>query len=434
MLSTTCAKLTDFLKQILLSPSFATRHKNSLKDFTRDRKLPFHTLVLFLINFIKGSYQDELDHFFKALFKLDVALHFVSKMALSKARMKLKYSAFIELNQHLVEYFYENFKNNTWCGFNLLAVDGSTLKLFQYKDIQEHFGSIKPKNGKACPMARVSQMFDVLNKVTVDAYIGPYSIGEREIMKQHLLKLLPNDLLLLDRGYPSYWIFNLILSLDGHFCARISSHWKIVREFIKSEDKERIIHVEPSSISKKESIEMGLDVNPLPLRLVRIELDTGEVEILITSLIDFDSYKHEIFTDLYHKRWPVEEDYKVIKNRVEVGNFSGKSVLSVYQDFHAKVFAKNLTGALSFSLNEIVEANSENYKDKHQINFTQAISKSKDTVILLFERSRDVVLDIIFHLLTVFASATEPIRPGRKFERNKKIKPRSYYINYKPCR
>lgn len=83
-------------------------------------------------------------------------------------------------------------------------MDGSTLKLFQYKDIQEHFGSIKPKNGKACPMARVSQMFDVLNKVTVDAHIGPYSIGERELMKQHLLKLLPNDLLLLDRGYPSY--------------------------------------------------------------------------------------------------------------------------------------------------------------------------------------------------------------------------------------
>lgn len=434
LLSTTCAELIDFLKQILLSSSFAARHKNAPTDFTRDRKLPFHTLMLFLTNFIKGSYQDELDHFFKSLFKLEVALHFVSKMALSKARMKLKYSAFIEFNQHLVEYFYDNFKNKTWHGFNLLAVDGSTLKLFQYKGIQEHFGSIKPAKGKACPMARVSQMFDVLNKVTVDALISPYHIGERELITQHLLKLLPNDLLLLDRGYPSYWIFNLILSLDGHFCARISNQWKIVQEFVKSGAKETIINLEPSYISKKESIEMGLDINPLTLRLVRIELDSGEVEILITSLIDSDLYPHAIFMDLYHKRWPVEEDYKVMKTRVEIGNFSGKSVLSIYQDFHAKVFAKNLTAVLSFPVNEIVEANSKNNKDKRQINFTQAISKSKDTLMLLFERSREVVPNLIYQLLTVFASATEPIRPGRKFERNQKIKPRAYYMNYKPCR
>jgi hypothetical protein len=32
----------------------------------------------------------------------------------------------------------------------------------------------------------------------------------------------------------------------------------------------------------------------------------------------------------------VEEDYKAIKCRMELENFTGKSVLSVYQDFHAK--------------------------------------------------------------------------------------------------
>lgn len=133
-----CANLIDYLKNILSSQHFVNRHKNAPKDFTRSRKLPFQILVLFLINFIKGFYQDELDHFFKAWLKLEVAFHFVSKMALSKARMKLKYSAFVELNQHLVEYFYVHFKHNTWCGFNLLAVDGSTLKLFKFKNIKTH--------------------------------------------------------------------------------------------------------------------------------------------------------------------------------------------------------------------------------------------------------------------------------------------------------
>jgi hypothetical protein len=249
-----CANLIDYLKNILSSEHFVNRHKNAPTDFTRSRKLPFQILVLFLINFVKGSYQDELDHFFKAWLNLEVAFHFVSKMALSKARMKLKYSAFVELNQHLVEYFYGHFKHNTWCGFNLLAVDGSTLKLLKFKDIKTHFGEMEPSNGEACPMARVSQLFDVLNKLTVDAIISPYHVGERELMKQHLLKLLPNDLLLLDRGYPSYWIFNLILSLDGHFCARISRQWQIVREFIKSGCKEAIINLKPSFCQKMKAL------------------------------------------------------------------------------------------------------------------------------------------------------------------------------------
>ena len=51
------------------------------------------------------SDQDELDHYFKALFRLDIPIKFVSKMALSLARKKLKYDAFIEFNRHLIEFF-----------------------------------------------------------------------------------------------------------------------------------------------------------------------------------------------------------------------------------------------------------------------------------------------------------------------------------------
>ncbi|CCK80836.1 uncharacterized protein TOL2_C26770 [Desulfobacula toluolica Tol2] len=93
-----CAKLIEFLKNILYSEDFVNRNKKSPKDFTRKRILTFQTLILYFINLPKGSYQDELDHFFKALFKSEVAVAMVSKMALSLARKKLKYSAFIELN------------------------------------------------------------------------------------------------------------------------------------------------------------------------------------------------------------------------------------------------------------------------------------------------------------------------------------------------
>jgi hypothetical protein len=72
------AKLIDFLKEIINSEYFINRHRQSPTDFVRQRKLPFSTLIFFLINFVKGSYQDELDHFFKAVYCLDVARNFVS--------------------------------------------------------------------------------------------------------------------------------------------------------------------------------------------------------------------------------------------------------------------------------------------------------------------------------------------------------------------
>ena len=125
-----CAKLIEYIKDIILSEHFITPHKQKPSDFTRQRKLPFQTLIYFMTNLISGSYQKELNNFFQILMGFDVPKRFVSKVALSKARLKLKYEAFVELNRHLVQYFYRHFESvSKWHGFNLLVVDGSLIRL-----------------------------------------------------------------------------------------------------------------------------------------------------------------------------------------------------------------------------------------------------------------------------------------------------------------
>ena len=121
LLSKICAKLIEFLKDIITSPEFIARHRQSDTDFTRKRKMPFHLLIVFLLNALRGSYQDQLDRFFKILFQLDVADRVISKAALTKARMKLKYQAFVELNHHLNSFFEKNFTPKTWFDFRLLV-------------------------------------------------------------------------------------------------------------------------------------------------------------------------------------------------------------------------------------------------------------------------------------------------------------------------
>lgn len=427
-----CAKLIELLKNIIISPEFIARHRQSDTDFTRTRKMPFHLLIVFLLNFLRGSYQDQLDRFFKILFRLDVANRVVSKAALTKARMKLKYQAFIELNHHLNAFFEKNFNPKTWFGFRLLIIDGSMIRLPRCEDIAKHFGVWKVRQGQPSPMARISQLYDTLNKITVDALISPKHIGERELAAQHLLNIMPTDLVLLDRGYPAWWLFALITSLEANFCARIScTKWKIVRSFFQSNAKESIILLPPPTTSIKTARQMGLDLRPLKMRLIRIE-NAGKTQMLITSLTDTKLYPYEVFAELYHKRWPVEEDYKIIKCRIEMENFSGQSALSVYQDFHAKVLLKNMVSVLAMPVNDILANSMTTKKYDYQINFTQAISKSKDVIALLFQQTTSKLIQLIESLQDIFLKTIEPIRPGRKYPRRHNVSCRKYFLNYKP--
>jgi hypothetical protein len=435
LLCEVCANLIDFLKKIIFSEIFLSSNKQSSKNFIRNRILPFHNIIFFLMNLLKGSYQDELDYFFKAIDHSESFVRKVTKSAFCKARKKLKFEAFTKLNMEAVNYFYDRFSPKKWFGFTLLAIDGSTVKIPRTTEVEKHFGVWSVNSQNPCPLARISQMFDVLNKITVDAIISPKAIGERELCEGHFLKLMPNDLVLLDRGYPAYWLFNLILSWSGNFCARVQvGKWIPIKKFFRSGKLQKIIRLKLPASSIAKCRDLGLDTLDLKLRLIRIELENGETEILITSLVDTEEYPPEIFLDLYHHRWPVEEDYKVMKCRIEIENFTGKSVLSVYQDFHARIFSKNLTAIMTFPARLEIEQKNQDKRYSSQLNFTQAISKMKDTIVLLFNRPLEIVKNLISALHVLFVKTVEPVRPNRKFPRNHKILKRGFYPSYKPTR
>lgn len=420
--------LMTALRQRLTAPDFLERHRQSAKAFTRRRCLPFVTMVLFLLNLVKRPLQDELDQFFNLDNEAVVAEPVVTKSAFSQARKKLKAEAFIELNTVQVDYFYAHFPYQTWYGFRLLAVDGSTAQLPQTSDIVAHFGL-----WGTLPLARVSQMFDVLNEVTLEALMGPKDQGEREYAARHFALLSPGDLVLLDRGYPAFWLFALILAQGAHFCARMPlGIWNEVDQFVASGLREQVLDLYPCAAAKQECQRRNLSTRPLKARLLRIELDSGEVEVLITSLLDSGSYPYAVFKDLYHQRWPVEEDYKVLKLRVEVENWSGKSTLAVYQDFHAKVLTANLAAILAQPAQQEVVQQSQPKQYTYQVNFAHLLSKMKDTVVFLL---RGIMLeDILASLWQIMVRVVEPIRPGRSYPRKKTRRSRRFSMNYKPLR
>ena len=128
-----------------------------------------------------------------------------------------------------------------------MAVDGSTIQVPKNKENQQHFGAWLTAAGPECPVARISQLFDPLNKITVAAIAAPKLNGERELASELFLNLRPMDLVLLDRGYPAFWLFKMIVCTGGHFCARISDNLlSQVEKFTNAGAMDDIVTFNPS--------------------------------------------------------------------------------------------------------------------------------------------------------------------------------------------
>lgn len=385
--------------------------------------------------------QRELDSFFQKITSSEYTIREATKGAFSQARAKLNEWGFIRLNEVAVNTFYNEAEYYGWNGFRLLSVDGTRLMLPNHPTVKKEFGecSFGPKADSKRSMAIGSMLYDVLNLITIDARLAPYKSknakksSESTLLHEHMPKMKQGDLLLLDRGYPSIALFFLLKAQGVEFCVRMKgSWWKVVRAFRESGDDEAIVSFTlPSKDKGKLSGYPGWADKELKCRLVKVELDTGEIEILCTSLIDMESYPIHQFKELYHFRWNEEEAYKLLKNRIELEDFSGKTAKAVKQDFHAKVFLLTLSAAYSHPIEERVR---EEYKaDKHRkhdqkINRTNSIAMTQNILVGVFikqqyKKALDAFDKIVY-------STREIIRPDRKNERKHRQK-KPYSMNYK---
>lgn len=386
----------------------------------------------------KTSIQRELDRFYKEISNSDFNIRIVTKGAFSKARQLLSPYAFIRLNEIAVESFYENASYNTWLGHRLLSCDGSRLLLPNDPSVIKEFGqhSFGPNADSLRSMALCSTLYDPLNLITIDAQIDKYSSSERDLLIRHLDKTKAGDLLLLDRGYPCIWLLYLLVAKKVDFCVRMKDNWWLeVNDFVKSNDNERIVEFTlPKKDYKKLTGYENFIGKPIKCRLIKVLLETGETEILCTSLLDPIKYKTEGFGLLYNLRWNHEESYKLLKIRAELENFSGKKAITVRQDFHAKIFSMTLCAAYAHPIEEKViseyKENIENQKVKHsqKINRTNALSMLQSILVPVFiknnfENAIKAFDDIVY-------KTREIIRPNRTNPRKHKPK-KQYNMVYK---
>jgi len=428
-------EIKKFSEEIAENPQKREEYVFSSKDFCRKRLLCFKTIILLITNTLKRSLSIEINDFFEYFSKGTTC----SKQAFSKRRRKLKPEFFYYWNEKLTESFYLEYgeKSARWKGFTLLAVDGSTMSLPPTEEVKEMYGCTTNQRGEGASIARVCVLYDVLNNVAIKGLLHSYSTSEISVVSDILKdRDLKDKLILFDRGYFSYKLTYQLLGKNTHFVMRVSCNANnAVKEFLASDEIDQTLNIYPNHESWKIMQKEGLNITketPVRIRMVKVLLDTGEIEVLITNLYDLDVYTIEDLKVVYYLRWAIETYYGYIKEELQLEQFSGINLICIEQDFAANLFLFNLQSIIEKQCEPIVETISMKRKYKYKVNKNISWASLKYRVVKLFIENEPT--DILMELEQLFCRYLEPIRPGRKYPRIKKRKPNSKYhtlTNYK---
>jgi len=418
-------------RELIHDESFCRRHRGSDKHFTRRRKLPFVNVMVMLLQKTVRSIQLHLHDFFAAL---TVPGRSASASSWCEARLKLKHTAFIELNERaILDVAYggeKDFALRLWKGHRLLGIDSSLLRLPNEPALGAEFGWVECSNQGGSSgrfaQARLSALTDVLNRIVIHTLFVPWQQGERGLALAHLPQMQPQDIGLLDRGFASYELWAQFIAQQRRFVCRCPNYSfsAINQLFAKNEaGRSVVVTLQPHKLG--EVRRAGLP-ETITVRLVTVRLETGPLEVLATNLLDEALYPTAEFGELYHHRWGIETYYGLVKSRLDLENFSGLSAEAIRQDLHATIFLSNLESVLIQPAQGQLRRASGQRQHPAQVNHAVSFHALKSQIVQLLLSDKPIS-QVLPKLERLFLDNPVSSRPGRKVPRQKQSSCRSYH-------
>ena len=395
------------------------------KDHHFSRKSPLTQEVL--IRLLIGAEGGSLD---KILHTANIP---VSASALTQRRAKIDpavfRTAFTTFNSECED-------DEFFCGYRLLAVDGTTVNLPRNPasaSFVQHEGIPKGVN-----QLHVTPLFDILSRTFTDLVIQPEP--EKDEIGALITMLERNTfdqrtLIIADRGFESY---NLLAHCteksNVDFLIRVKQSRSAMREVAKlpmmeldckigftitttqtNEDKKNgYIHLNiPKKSKATTKTRRGRwdfpSPYPMHIRICRFMLDSGEFETVATSLPS--SFTLDDIKELYHLRWGLETAFRDWLYSVGIVNLHGKSDAFAEQEIYSSLTAFNFTSRVC---REVVVRQPKDSVYAYKVNFKMAVMLCRE-----FIRTPNGDGE---KLLKEIARYTVPIRPGRQDQRDLKVK------------
>ena len=413
--------------------AFINKCRINKNDFIRNRKMNAKDIVLYELNKKGLTTKMEILNFNDINDVQDI-----SSPGLFKQREKLNPDAFIYLLQESLKGFYIGYKNEvkTYKGYVLTGIDGSDF------EIPNTITARKTYNGKLqnqCARVTVSTCYDLLNHFTLDTIVEKYNYSETEMARRHYETITNEGLLgdfktirIMDRNYRSLSDIYHYVKNDNKFLIRIaSSCYEKETQAMKKDDEIIEIEYEYNRVryyknSDPELCKYLSAGNTIKVRCVKIKLNTGEIEYLLTNLEESEFNTTEI-ADLYNKRWKIETNYHYLKGNIKIECITSSKEILIKQDIYSQVLVANMLQAFINEQNE--ELKNYKYKNEMKINNNMAIGILKNTLIyVMLEDDANKRSEMMEKFNEKILKYTIPIKPGRKNERKNNTKNR-YHIN-----
>ncbi|PTQ79233.1 DDE family transposase [Trichococcus patagoniensis] len=413
--------------------------------FTRKRKTTPLALMLQMFAQKGNSQFCELLNFYENLGKpLDI-----STVAFYKARMNYNPKAIRLMMTDYMSMVYEENDDQLvkLNGYIVTAIDGSDIILPSTEENTTKYGMSHNPQASANPvMASVSILYDCINKLVIDTFVGPYKSSERDSASQHLhvLKetLRQPTITVFDRGYFSMRLVHQ-LNQDGQKFVMRMNHRNLKRyssQLSAGQDKSFEVTFTRSQTNyyRNDRIFRATLMNTVyPLRFVKIPLrkqDSGKIEdeVLLTNLTPAE-FSADDLNEVYRLRWGIETAYNILKNRMKLEEFSGIRERLILQDIYCSVWLYNLTMLHLIEVSETREIPQERYKYEMKQNISIAIGIVKTYFIeSIMGETREQRNESFEHMSALLTKHLVPVRPHRAAKRKNPVNKsrRSYRYTY----
>lgn len=406
------------------SPSLFVMNPES--DFTRNRLLPFQTVIQNIICMEAGSLKDEL-------LKLnDFSTSAPTSSAFVQARSKIKHDAF----KAVFDIFNQKSRiNKTYKGYRLLAIDGSVLPI-DNSFMDEETTLLKPnQTDKTYSAFHLNASYDLLECTYDDLLIqGQAKMDENEAFIQLVDRYKGSKAIFIgDRYYESFNGIEHVSHSKNKYLVRVKdihSKTSITKSFGPFPDSEFDLDVSrlftrriTNEIKAHPEIYKWMPQNQrfdyfdenkeIPYefhaRIVRFKISDNTYECIITNL-ERDEFTIEEIKELYHKRWGIETSFRELKYAIGLNALHSRKRELIKQEIYARLLLYNFSQRII----QNIKIKKQNTKYLYQVNFTRAFH-----IVREFLRKKS---GVPLNVESLIAKEILPVRPNRSNIRNLKHK------------
>lgn len=357
--------------------------------------------------------------------------------AYCRARTKLPVSVIRRLSCDLADGCERGVRTEwLWLGHHVKLVDGTTLSMPDTKDNQaEYPQSSVQADGLGFPLVRLVVLMSLATGLISDGAMAAYAgkeTGETALLRELLERLDPEDILLADRYYCSYFMICLLLERKVQIVTRL--HQQRTADFRRGQRLGPGDHiVEWPRPDKPEWMDQTTyDRMPpsISVREVEVHVDQPgfrtELFVVVTTLLDANKYRQQDLAELYRQRWLAELDLRAIKISLGMDVLRAKSPEMCRREIWSCVLAYNLIRQAMLTSAQQAD------RSPRQLSFTAALQKIAASWIAVLLVEESILVGLLEEHLHDMAQHKVGHRPDRIEPRAVKRRPKPHKLLTKP--